>query len=577
MADPTIAEAISLLTKVSADTAQRLKSLEKGLRASGGRPGKSTTSRGSTAPREAEGPREIVEKPKDVVITDFGPDAEADLAAAFGRETEAALEKQQNKNNSDLMGLLKLLGIGAAVWALADGQGIVGLVSGLQKVYSRINKFASKAKGIFTRLGKAIGSFARSIGKKATSLLNRAGKAVGRAVSAMGRMAKRMVTRIGNKLKSVATGVKKGISSAILKVKDVVKSISTKFGGAFKAITSKVASWSKALVSGMKSTISKVAEGAAKVTGSKAGGFVQRALAGAKSAAGAVAGGAKKIAAKGASVAAGAAGKVAAKAADIGKGALKLAMKSSGGIGKVLNVAFKGAAPILEAIFVKKDVNKYQDDYASGKIETREELNQKVGMRALKAVGGVLGGLSGAALGSFLGPIGTVAGGVLGDIGGRWIADKLIAPMMGKNLDRVGEWAIDSPLFRNYVPKGEPLARVDDGIIFSQNGRVLAQANPMDTVYAMKEGGPLLATLATGFESNGKLLSDLHEMHTDHMSTQIELDEERNTLLLDLGKLLFSTLTPNERGRATPGYAGTSDFTGMSVADMRATATGPMV
>ena len=99
----------------------------------------------------------------------------------------------------------------------------------------------------------------------------------------------------------------------------------------------------------------------------------------------------------------------------------------------------------------------------------------------------------------------------------------------------------------------------------------------MDTIYAMKEGGPLLTTLAAGFESNGKILINLHEMHADHMATQIELDEERNTLLLDLGKLLFSTLTPGERGRAVPGYAGTSDFTGMSVADMRATSTGPMV
>ena len=268
MAEPTIAEAISLLTKVSADTANRLKSLEKEIRASSVlSTGKSLLSKGSTEPREAATPRQIVEKPKDVVITDFGPTAEADLAKAFARETEAVLEKQQEKNNSDLLGLLGLLGAGAAFWKLVEGEGLVGLVQGLQKVYRNIDKFASKAKGILTRLGKSIGSFAKSVSKRAASLLSRASKVVSNAVSRMGRMAKQMVSRIGAKLKSVASGIKKGIGNAISKVKAVVKSISTKFGGAFQAITSKIASWSASLVKGMKSAASKVAQTAAKVTG----------------------------------------------------------------------------------------------------------------------------------------------------------------------------------------------------------------------------------------------------------------------------------------------------------------------
>ena len=93
----------------------------------------------------------------------------------------------------------------------------------------------------------------------------------------------------------------------------------------------------------------------------------------------------------------------------------------------------------------------------------------------------------------------------------------------------------------------------------------------------MKEGGPLITTLASGFESNGKLLSNLHELHANHMFTQIELDEERNKLLLDLGKLLYKILQPREGGPSLPGYDNTTNFAGNSIADNRAFPTGPVM
>ena len=273
MADPTLADAISLLTKVSADTAQRLKSLEKEVRSSVSGGGKDR-SRGSTAPRE---PRQIVEEPKDVVVTNFGPDAEADLAAAFGRETQAVLEKQQEKNNSDLGKILTLLGIGGAIAALVDGQGIVGLVAGLQKVYRRVDKFAARAGKVLSKLGNRITQFAKTVGKRASSLLSRAGKAVSGAISTMGKKTRALVNRIGNKLKRVASGIKKGISKAITKVQGVVKTISTKFGGAFSSITSKIASWGSSLMKGMEAAKQKVAEFAKKVAGSSVGKTVGKA------------------------------------------------------------------------------------------------------------------------------------------------------------------------------------------------------------------------------------------------------------------------------------------------------------
>jgi len=604
MADPTIAEAISLLTKVSADTAQRLKSLEKEVRSSISGKGNGR-SKGSTEPRE---PRQIVEAPKDVVVTNFGPEAEADLAAAFGRETEVALEKQQKKNNNDLTAILSLLGIGAALKSLIDGEGIVGLVQGLQKVYRRIDKFASKAGKVLSRLGNRIASFAKSVGKRASSLLKRAGKAVSRAISSMGKSANQLVKRVGNKLRRVASGIKKGIGKSISKVKSIVKTISTKFGGAFATITSKLSSFGSSLVKGMEAAKKKVADIAKKVAGSPAGQAVGKAATATKgffSKAASFVGSKVGSATKAVS---GAASSVASKAASVGSavggavksGASKAAQYTKSKVLKPLTTAMKKVkplklvkgllkspllAPILESFFTYKDVEELVAQEAAGELN-EAELNQKVGTRLIKAVTGVIGGAGGAMLGGAIGSgipvagniVGAIVGGVLGDVGGRLIGG-LIADKLGDKTSTLGEWALRSKLFKGLRQPiiGEPLAQVDDGIIFSQDGRVLAQANPMDTIYAMKEGGPLLTTLAAGFESNGKILINLHEMHADHMATQIELDEERNTLLLDLGKLLFSTLTPGERGRAVPGYAGTSDFTGMSVADMRATSTGPMV
>ena len=602
MADPTIAEAISLLTKVSADTAQRLKSLEKEVRSSISGKGNGR-SKGSTEPRE---PRQIVEAPKDVVVTNFGPEAEADLAAAFGRETEVALEKQQKKNNNDLTAILGLLGIGASLKALMDGEGIVGLVQGLQKVYRRIDKFASKAGKVLSRLGNRIASFAKSVGKRASSLLRRAGKAVSKAVSSMGKMARQMVRQVGNKLKRVASGIKKGIGKSISKVKGIVKTISTKFGGAFSSITSKIGSWGASLMKGMAAAKNKVAELAKKVTGSsstpkpkpsppmkqagfwnKAGQLVKKTVGKAtKAVGGAVKSGAQAAAKAGAAVG-GAAKNVAGKALKFTKDTVLKPLGAAMNKVKPLKLV-RGLlkspllAPILESFFTYKDIEELVAQEAAGDI-TEAELNQKVGTRLIKAVTGVVGGAGGAMLGGTIGSavpiagniVGAIAGGVLGDIGGRLIGG-LIADKLGDKTSILGERALKSKMFNHLGQPviGEPLAQIDDGIIFSKDGRALAQANPSDTIYAMKEGGPLLTTLATGFESNGKLLANLHEMHADHMETQIELDEERNSLLLELGKLLYSSLNPTDQ--AAVASAGSMQFAGMSVADSRSFPTAPV-
>lgn len=605
MAEPTIAEAISILTKVSADTANKLKSLEKGIHSSISGKGTPDRSRGSTEPRV---PREIVEKPDNVVVTNFGPEAEADLTAAFGRETERVLEKQKKTDPPDLKQLLMMAGLGAALAALFEGEGFTGLVQGLQNVYRRLDRFATRAGRVLRRVGGRISRFASQVGRRASSALRRAGRAISRSVSAMRQQARRLVSRIGSRLRSVASSVRSGINRSISRVRRIVGSISTQgIRGTFSRISSRLSSFGKSIADGMEAAKKKVADMARKVTqsapakaakaaASKVGSFFSRAAGAVKR--GAVSVGksaisAGKSAAGVAARGAQAAGRAAAATGGALKGAATKALKFTkdtilkpvtNAIAKVKPLKLlKGLlkspflAPILEGFFAYKDVKKLVEQYELGEIG-EDELNAKVGTRLITAVTGLIGGAAGAVLGGTLGSavplagniLGAIVGGVLGDVGGRAIGKLLASQMEGQTSD-LGKWALSSPLFGG--SKNQSVAQIDDGIIFSQDGRVLAQANPMDTIYAMKEGGPLLKTLATGFESNSKILKNLHELHAEHMETQIELDEERNSLLLELGKLLYASLNPDK----TSGVSPTSmQFAGMSVADGRSLTTAPV-
>ena len=102
MAD-NIAEAISLLTRVSADMAKRLDALEKGG--------------GSISQKSANVPRKVVKKAEPVVVTDFGPKAEKDLNRLGGDASKERERADKEKNNNGM--LLRALGLaGAAALAL---------------------------------------------------------------------------------------------------------------------------------------------------------------------------------------------------------------------------------------------------------------------------------------------------------------------------------------------------------------------------------------------------------------------------------------------------------------------------
>jgi hypothetical protein len=184
-------------------------------------------------------------------------------------------------------------------------------------------------------------------------------------------------------------------------------------------------------------------------------------------------------------------------------------------------------APIVEAFFTYKDVQDMIGNFSSGEIDEKE-LNQKVGTRLIEAITGLIGGAGGAILGGSLGSvipvagniIGAIAGGVLGDVGGRAIG-KLIANAIGPKTSEFGEYALSSPIFK--VPEQTPV-EIEDGII-TKEGKVIKPSTD-DTIYAMKDGGPL----ADALNKTPTLLGNLINIESSNM----ELMYKNNLLLTQI-------------------------------------------
>ena len=519
MADTTIAEAISILTKVSADTATRLKALESG--------------KGTVAQKASNVPRKVVKKAEPVIITDFGPKAEKDLTRIGGDADaeRAKTEKEKNNNNN----LLKLLGLaGAAALALKflfDGEGFTGLIQGFQSAVKTVTKFASKAKGLVDNIGKKIGTFADDIGKKIGTFADDIGKKIGtfaddsvKALKKIGEKATTFVDDIaGIDIKQSLDNISNKVGSF---VDDTVKGLKNVVGK-INPFSSQVDDLGKAAAAATK--------GGAAAGGSisKKSGFFSKIASGAKKAGGKIASGAKK-----------AGGKALKFAKD------KILKPVGTAIGKVKPLRLlKGLAkspllaPVLESFFAGKDINNMIDQYTAGELD-QNQLNEAVGKRLIEAVTGVIGGAGGAILGGTLGSaipvagniIGAIAGGVLGDVGGRAIGG-LISKALGSKTGEIGEWTLSSPLFKvpenisSNFQRSTPI-EIEDGII-TKNGEVI-KPNKDDTLYAMKDGGPLVDILTKGSSQQTSQLKILTSMSGELLNTQIELLKENISLLREI-------------------------------------------
>lgn len=495
MAD-TVADALSLLTRVSADTASMLKKLSKRV-----------DNLESNSPHKKK-KEKLVKEATPVIVQDYGRKAEKDLNRILGerdKETQKALEKEKNKN-SNLLGLLGLAGAAAlALKFLFDGEGFTGLVQGFQKAFKTVTKFASKVKGVVGDIGEKIGTFTDDIGARAKGLVDDVMTKVGTwaddAKAGLKNMADNVGAKVGGWYDEAAAGLKNTFDTVGQKLSSFGDDLAKGFGSIVGKAKSLVG-----ITDDAAAAAGDVAKGAADAKGAapKKQSWLSKAISKAKAVGGKVASGAKAVGGKVVSGAKAVGGAVVDTTKTVGKFAKDKVLKKlldyikSIKVGKILGAIAKSPllAPIIESIFAYKDVNNSISDFNEGKIN-KKELDAVVGKRTFTALGGLLGGAGGAALlaaivgGLSFGlgaPLGAIVGGILGDVGGRFIADKL-ADAMGDKKSKVGEFVLNTPLFSNKLG-GAGVTEIQDGII-TKNGQVI-KPDKNDTLYAMKEGGPLM-------------------------------------------------------------------------------------
>ena len=170
------------------------------------------------------------------------------------------------------------------------------------------------------------------------------------------------------------------------------------------------------------------------------------------------------------------------------------------GIGKAMNNPIVRkipiVAPLLEVFFGKGDIEDLKNKRASNEITTDEELYRLAGQRVIKGVGGLIGGASGALLLSGLPFLGTLAGGLIGDVLGRIGAEAVTNYLLPKEATiDIGKLVVDSPL------KEEELQD------FLVKGDRVYKFNNKDEVLGMKEGGAVNSLISSITNTNERQFS----------------------------------------------------------------------
>jgi len=165
------------------------------------------------------------------------------------------------------------------------------------------------------------------------------------------------------------------------------------------------------------------------------------------------------------------------------------------GMGKVLRgVPLVG--PVIELFFGKGDIEKLKEQRANNQITTDEELYRLAGQRVIKGIGGLLGGASGALALSWIPGIGTLAGGLIGDILGRIGAETVANYLLPKETTMdIGRLVVKSPIvdeeLQDFLVKGDRVYKF----------------NNKDEVLGMKEGGAVNSLISSITTTNEKQFS----------------------------------------------------------------------
>lgn len=160
MADTTLAEALTLITKVSSNNNKRISFLEKITGVAGGsKPGK------GLGDDEPDKPRQVVKKAEPVIVTDFGKKAEEDLMRSGDEGSSAGADSEQPGGPGSFLKQL----LGPALTVLGGLGALVGGIfaeggSGIQDTLQVIGKGGLSAG--LKMAAKGIGSLIKPLLKK---------------------------------------------------------------------------------------------------------------------------------------------------------------------------------------------------------------------------------------------------------------------------------------------------------------------------------------------------------------------------------------------------------------------------
>jgi hypothetical protein len=217
---------------------------------------------------------------------------------------------------------------------------------------------------------------------------------------------------------------------------------------------------------------------------------------------------------------------------------------------------------IFDAVFGYIDMRKAVTEFEQGKI-TRDELSVRLAQSFGGAFGSAGGGLllgkalgtAGALAGTALGPVGTAigafGGGALGTLAGSYAGDKIgrmivngfaeASPQTTKQLgDYLGNLLLESRINeatanRVEQKQEENEVEIDDGII-TKHGKIVIP-NAEDSIYAMKSDGPFEKFFQNNtkvLEKTNTLLESLNENNDKQMNYHSELLIETNQLLTQM-------------------------------------------
>lgn len=152
--------------------------------------------------------------------------------------------------------------------------------------------------------------------------------------------------------------------------------------------------------------------------------------------------------------------------------------------------------PLLEVFFGKGDIDKLKQQRASNQITTDDELYRLAGLRVIKGIGGLIGGAGGAIALSWIPGLGTLAGGLLGDIIGRLGSEAIANYLLPKEhtMD-IGRLVVDSPI------------REEELQDFLVKGDRVYKFNNKDEVLGMKEGGAVNSLISSITNTNERQFS----------------------------------------------------------------------